>query len=80
MFYKRLLVSENTIIKAMFAGNMCQSTLISKCHLAIRKKYDLIALDLSSACRASIVNVFYSCLKRKVNDRNRSDIQAVKGR
>ena len=77
MFYKRLLSSKNTIIEAMIAGSIRHGTLLGKCHLAIRERYDLMSLDLSNASRASIMNVFHSCLMRKVNDRNRTDVQAA---
>ena len=74
LFYRRLLSSENSIIKVLLASDIGHRGVTVKAHLKIRKEYDLMSMDLSSTNRASVMNTFTSHLKRLVNDRNQNDV------
>ena len=66
LFYKRLLSSDNAIIKTLLASDVGRNGIMVTTHIAIRQKYDMIPLDLTTASRADILNIFYSNLKRTV--------------
>ena len=77
LFYRRLLSSENVIIKTVLASDIGHSGITVGGHHAIRHEFGLMAFDLSSANRTSIVNIFSAHLKRLINDHNRSDAQRL---
>ena len=74
LFYKRLVSSENVIVKTLLDSDVGHSGVMVKSQRAIRQKYGLMAMDLPSASRADIMNVFQSSLKRLVNERNQNDL------
>ena len=77
LFYKRLLSSDNMVIKTVLASDIGHNGTTVRVHLSIRREYGLMALDLSSASRTSIINAFNAHLKRLVNDRNRNDAERL---
>ena len=69
LFHKRLLSSENEIIKTVLVSDIGRSGITAGVHIAIRREYGLMAMDLSSANCASIKNTFTGHLKRLISDR-----------
>ena len=67
LFYKILHSSENVLIKSLLDSDIGQNGIAARVHLAIRREYDIMALDLSSSSRADILNIFLGSLKRMVN-------------
>ena len=73
-FYKRLLSSGNSIIRALLASDVGNSGITTRSHLALRQEYILMSLDLTHDSHSSIRNVFIAHLRRFVNNQNDSDI------
>ena len=78
LFYKRLLSSQNVIIKTLLASDESHCGSFIKAHLATRQEYGLMAL-FSSASNGSIANVFNSRLQGIVSERN-DDIDWIRSR
>ena len=70
LFFKRLLASENVIIQTMLNGEIGRGGIMASIHIAIRREYGIMNLDLTANSPASITNIFTSSLKRVVDRRN----------
>jgi len=70
-FWLRLCSSDNTIVGALLASDIGHHGRLAESHLQIRRKYELMNMDLRAVSGADIANVFSSRLERFVDDRNR---------
>ena len=66
MFYKRLLCSNNAIIKAVLSSEIGRGGILIKDYQCLLRQYGLMGLEISSVTRSDLVNVFASQLKRIV--------------
>ena len=70
LFYKRLLASNNVIVKAMLDSVIGEEGIMASIHLAIRHEYGIMNMDVTATSRENIVNIFTSSLKRVVTSRS----------
>ena len=70
LFYIKLLTSDNAIIKSIFTGEVGRSGIIAVIHIAIRREYRIMDMDLAVSSRESIIKIFSSALKRVISQRN----------
>ena len=68
LFIHRLQFSNNSIIKCLQNSDVARTGLLHINHLRIREKYDILGMDLSTTTKQHIYNVFWSRLRRMVEN------------
>lgn len=76
LFHKRLLSSNNHIIRAIHSSEISDTGIVASTHIRIRQDYDLLALDLSATAKPDIKHVFKTHLARFVARRNQDVAEA----
>ena len=66
LFYKRLLASNNDVIKVVLASEVGRRGILIQDYQCLLREYGLMGLDISAVSRMDLINVFASQLKRTV--------------